>query len=57
MFTLFKKKTSTLDPTLTKVLETKRCGKCTHNCKLSAPKCGKGKRQAAEIIGKQDLRT
>ncbi|WP_419822778.1 hypothetical protein [Anoxybacterium hadale] len=52
MFQLFKKKPSNLDPTIVKVLEAKRCGECRHNCKLSAPRCGKGKRQAAEIIGK-----
>jgi hypothetical protein len=43
MFTLFKKKPSPLDPTLAKVLETNRCGECMNNCKLSAPKCRKGK--------------
>jgi hypothetical protein len=36
---------------LRQILQSKLCDKCPRNCKLSAPKCGRGKRQAKIVIG------
>lgn len=52
MFPWIKRKTAVpIDPALQQVLETKSCGQCPRNCRLSDPKCGRGKKQA-EIAAK-----
>lgn len=38
------------DPALRQVLESKRCGQCRRNCKLSAPMCRRGEKQAEIVI-------
>lgn len=38
------------DPALQKMLESKRCNQCPQNCKLSAPMCRRGKKQAKIVI-------
>jgi hypothetical protein len=35
---------------LRQILQSKHCDKCPRNCKLSAPKCRRGKRQAKIAI-------
>lgn len=54
MFTWLKRKNNKPAFTTTsqsrKGLELKGCGKCPRNCKLSEPKCGRGKRQAEMMI-------
>jgi hypothetical protein len=51
MFPWIKRKTAMpIDPALEQVLETKRCGQCPRNCRLSDPKCGRGKKQAEIAI-------
>ena len=51
MFPWIRRKTAVpIDPALRQVLETKRCGQCPRNCRLSDPKCGRGKKQAEIAI-------
>lgn len=54
MFTWLKGRKSapaaaTITPKQQEVLASKYCGKCSKNCKLSEPKCGRGKKQANRI--------
>ena len=37
------------DKELQQILQSRHCDKCQRNCLLSAPKCGRGERQA-EIV-------
>jgi hypothetical protein len=52
MFNLFKKKqtASINDMELQKILQARHCDKCNRNCALSAPKCGRGQKQAKILI-------